>query len=73
MIFNIDSWIRNIDKGIERLVKSDEDVESYLLLLNDKDVTPLMANGKDDVLLIGGGGINFAVLLFGSKDVMTNT
>ncbi|GAA4179565.1 MULTISPECIES: hypothetical protein [Sphingobacterium] len=73
MIFNIDRWIRNINKGTARFVKSDDDVESCLLLLNGKDVTPFMANGKDDVLLIGDGGINFVVLLFGSKDVMTNT
>jgi hypothetical protein len=61
MIFSIDKWENNINKGDEVLVKSEQDVEKQLSLLNGKDITQLVANGKDCTLLIGGGDRNFVV------------
>ena len=61
MIFSIGKWINNISKGDETLVKSEQDVQKILSLLNGKDITQLVANGKDGALLIGGGDKNFVV------------
>ena len=61
MIFSIDKWENNLNKGNEVLAKSEQDVEKILSLLNGKSITQLVANGKDGALLIGGGGENFVV------------
>lgn len=61
MIFSINKWENNINKGDEVLVKSEQDVEKNLSLLNGKDVTQLVANGKEGALLIGGGDKKFVV------------
>lgn len=61
MIISVDKWMNNINKGDETLVKSEQDVEKQLSLLNGKDITQLVANGKNQALLIGGGDKNFVV------------
>lgn len=61
MIFSIDKWENNINKGDETLVKSDEDVFNNLKLLNGKTITQLVANGKNNALMIGGGNDKFVV------------
>ena len=60
-MFSIDRWEGNINKGDEILVKSEQDVEKQLSLLNGRDITQLVANGKDEALLVGGGDKNFVV------------
>lgn len=61
MIFSIDKWENNINKGDETLIKSNEDVFNNLKLLNGKTITQLVANGKDRALIIGGGNDKFVV------------
>lgn len=61
MIFSIDKWENNINKGDEVLVKSENEVKEKLQSLNGKNITQLVANGKDGALLIGGGENKFVV------------